>query len=299
VSLPTFIVIGASRSGTTSLHHFLGQHPDIYMSPVKSPNYFVSGDALPPWEGRRLRAMARQWVTDRQAYERLFARVHGEQAVGEVSPVYLQSRAAPQRILDTCPDVQLVAILREPVTRAYAHYLGRRRDGLDRRTDFRAVVEEELSAPLPDEVAFGSYVGASRYHHFLREFFARFPADRIRIHLFEEFTANPRGVLADVFTFLGVDPNLPVDTDARHNRSGEIEGGLRRFVWTRTVGLRTALRPHLPARVRHAGQLVIGRSLDRPPLAPDLRARIGEALRPDVERLQSLIGRDLSGWLQA
>jgi hypothetical protein len=296
VSLPTFIVIGASRSGTTSLHHLLGRHPDVYMAPVKSPNYFVAGDPLPPWEGPRLRSMAKQWITDRRVYEELFAGVRDEAAIGEVSPVYLQSRAAPQRILEACPGARLVAILRDPAERAYAHYLGRRRDGLERRADFGAVVDQELSAPLPDEVAFGSYLGASRYHHFLREYFARFPADRIRIHFFEDFVASPGAVLADILAFVGVDPDVPIETTARHNASGEIDGTVRRWLWTRTVALRTALRPYLPARIRNAGQMVIGGSLARPPLPLDVRARIARALRPDVERLESLIGRDLSRW---
>lgn len=299
MSLPTFIVIGASRSGTTSLHHFLGQHPDIYMSPVKSPNYFVAADPLPAWEGPALQAMARQWIAAREPYEALFAARRTEAAVGEVSPVYLQSRFAPRRIHETCPDAKLIAILREPVNRAYAHYLGRRRDGLERRADFRRVVDQELSSPLPDDVAFGSYIGASRYHHFLRGYFALFPASRIRIYLFEEFVADPRGLLADMFAFLGVDPRAEVDTLARHNRSGEIQGRVRRFAWTRTVGLRTALRPYLPARVRKTGEWLIGRSLERPPLASDLRARVAGVLRPDVERLQALIGRDLSAWARA
>lgn len=298
MSLPTFIVIGASRSGTTALHHFLGQHPDIYVSPVKSPNYFVAGDALPPWEGRVLQAMARHWIADREAYEGLFDAVQGETATGEVSPVYLQSRAAPRRILGACPDVKLVAVLREPVSRAYAHYLGRRRDGLEGREDFRTVVEQELAGPLPDDVAFGSYIGASRYYHFLREYFDCFPAQRIRIHLFEDFVADPGRVLADLFEFVGVDAALGVDTSARYNASGQIGGPLRRFVWTRSVNLRTALRPYLPSRLRDLGQVLIGQSLERPPLAKDLRSRIAEVLRHDVERLQSLLDRDLSGWLQ-
>ena len=87
MTLPNFIVIGASRSGTTSLHHYLGQHPEIHMSPVKSPNFFVAGDAQPAWETAVLRAMARQWITDRDEYEQLFAGASGKHAIGEVSPV--------------------------------------------------------------------------------------------------------------------------------------------------------------------------------------------------------------------
>jgi hypothetical protein len=93
-----------------------------------------------------------------------------------------------------------------------------------------------------------------------------------------------------------VNPDVPIQTEARHNASGEIDGAARRWLWTHTVAVRTALRPYLPARIRDAGQMVIGGSLSRPPLPPDLRARVAQALRPDVDHLESLIGRDLSRW---
>jgi hypothetical protein len=184
------------------------------------------------------------------------------------------------------------------VDRAYAHYHGRRRDGLERRDDFRAVVEAELARPLPDEVAFGSYLGCSRYHHFLEPYFARFPRDRIRIHLFEDFQADPAAVLEDLFDFLAVDRHVAPDTRQQHNRTGLIQGPIRRFFWTRSVGLRTALRPYLPAPVRRTGQLVVGRGLVKPQLDPELRARLAALFRPDVERLQVLIDRDLTRWLE-
>lgn len=297
MTLPTFLVIGASRSGTTSLHHYLDQHPEIFMSPVKSPNFFVSGDELPLWENPVLRAMARQWVADRGTYEALFYGVGEEKAIGEVSPVYLQSLRAPGRIHAMCPSVKLVAILREPVDRACAHYLGRRRDGLERRADFRDVAEAELARPLPDEVAFGNYLGCSRYHHFLKGYFERFPRERIRIYLYEDLQADAGGVLRDLYAFLNVDHSFVADTGRSHNRTGVIRAPLRRFVWTRSVRLRTALRPYLPAAVRDAARIVLGRELVKPRLDSELRDRLARVLRSDVERLQDLIRRDLSGWI--
>jgi Sulfotransferase family len=295
MTLPSFLVIGASRSGTTSLHHYLGQHPDVYMSPVKSPNYFVSADPLPAWEGAVPRAMARQWISERSRYEALFAGAGGRRAIGEVSPVYLQSVHAPARILDACPDARLVAILRHPVDRAWAHYLGRRRDGLEPRDDFRAVVEAEMARPLPDQVAFGSYLGCSRYHHFLAGYFARFPRERIRVYLFDELLADAGALVADLFAFVGVEARIAVDTERRHNQTGVARSPLRRLLWTRTVRARTALRPLLPARVRDVGRMVLG-ELERPALDPELRARIARVLAPDLERLEALLDRDLARW---
>ena len=297
MALPNFIVIGASRAGTTSLQAYLAQHPEVHMCPVKSPNHFVAKDALPPWEGPAVQAMARQWVACRSVYEALFDSPAEKRVRGEVSPVYLQSRQAPRRIREACGEIKLVAILRDPVERAYAHFLGRRRDGLEDRREFRQVIEEELSRPLPDEVAFGCYLGCSRYHHFLKDYLELFPTEHVRIYLFEDLQADAGALLADLFGFLEVDARFTPDTSRRHNRSGEIAGPLRRMLWTRSVRLRTALRPHLPAVVRDAAQPFFREQLVKPPPDAGLRARAIAALRPDVERLAERIGRNLSHWL--
>lgn len=297
MTLPNFLVIGAGRSGTTSLHRWLGQHPDVFVSGEKSPNFFVSHEPLPPREGPRLRAMARQWVSDPGEYAALFDGARVEKAVGEVSPVYLQATSAPQRIRAALPDVRLVAILREPVSRAHAHFLGRRRDGLETRADFAAVVREELSGPLPDAVAFGHYLGCGRYHHFLRGYFDHFPRERIRIYLFEDLMADPAALMADLYGFLGVDPGFVPDTGRRHGRTGVVSNPVARAVWTASVGVRTALRPWVPRAIRDLAAPIFLRRLERPPLDPELRERLREVFREDVERLEALIGRDLSRWL--
>ncbi len=297
MTLPNFIVIGAGRSGTTSLHHYLGQHPEIYLCPEKSPNFFVSDEVQPEWEGPTVRRMAQHWVRDRGAYEALFDRARGERAIGEASPVYLQALSAAPAIAKLCPDARLVAILRDPVDRAYTHFLGRRRDGLDSRVDFREVVAEERSRPLPDSVAFGNYLGCGRYHHFLGPYFELFPRERIRVYLYDDLVSDAHGLLADLFAFLDVDPTFVPSTEKRHAQTGVIENSLLRAVWTGSVSLRTAVRPYLPAVVRDLGRPIFARRLAKEHLEPELRAELIEVFRDDIGRLQGLIGRDLKQWL--
>jgi hypothetical protein len=300
VSLPNFVVIGASRSGTTSLHHYLGQHPDIYVSPRKSPNYFVAPDPQPPRENATLQAMAKQWISTQKAYEAEFRGVTDERAVGDISPVYLQSIHAAKRIKDTlAPSTKFIAILRNPVDRAYAHYLGRRRDGLEPVEDFNAIVERELAGPVNDDIAFGSYIGCGKYHHFLKPFYEQFPADNIRVYLFDQLQEDLPGLLRDLFLFLGVDPNHQVDTTLSHNQTGIIANPLLRTLWTRSVGVRTKMRPYLPAFIRHTSRSILAKQVSKPSLGTDVRQKISSALREDTQQLQQLIGRDLSNWLSA
>jgi hypothetical protein len=181
MTLPNFVVIGASRSGTTTLHRWLHEHPDVFVPREKSPNYFASFEAIPPWEPAPARAMARQWVNDLTAYQSLFDDVDREVAIGEVSPVYLQAVGIPRRVRDLLPEAKLIVVLRNPVDRAYAHYLGRRRDGIEAVSSFSMLIEQELAEPLPDDVAFGHYVGCGRYHHFLRAYATAFDRSQIRV----------------------------------------------------------------------------------------------------------------------
>ena len=293
---PTFIVIGAGRAGTTSLHGYLAQHPQVFVSAEKSPNYFVSGDPLPEWEGPRLRAMARQWVSDPEAYAALFAAAGAATARGDVSPVYLQSLNAPGRIKAAYPGVKLVAILREPVERAYAHYMGRCRDGLESRATFTDVVAEELARPLPDTVAFGSYLGCGRYHHFLQPYYDLFPRNQIRVYLYEDLIRDAGALMRDLFGFLGVDAGFEPDMRLRKGQTGVVRHPLVRLLWTRSVGVRTALRPWLPRVLRDLAAPIVLRDLQRPMLDAGTHARLRPLFAEDIQRLQTLIGRDLSHW---
>ncbi len=298
MTLPDFFVVGAGRSGTTALHRLLGRHPEIFIPAEKSPNHFVCADPLPEWEGPLLRRMAAAWVTDRDDYAQLFAAAAPGQRVGEVSPPYLQSLRAPLRIEQACPRARIVAILRDPAERAHAHFLGRRRDGLEPRAEFATVVREELGRGLPDEVAFGSYLGCGRYHHFLAPYIELFGSERVRVYLHEDLERDPAGLLADLFGFLGVDPEVRVDPGGRPAPTGELRNPLLRLAWTRTAALRTALRPHLPVRLRDGLSPLRPAALERGELDSGLRSELVEVYRQDIVRLAELIERDLSAWLR-
>lgn len=297
-SLPNFVVIGASRSGTTSLHHYLGQHPDIYVSPNKSPNYFVAEDPQPDWENATLQAMASQWISSLTAYEAQFHGVTNESAIGDISPAYLQSIHTAKRIKETlAPSTKFVAILRNPVDRAYAHYLGRRRDGLELDESFDAIVERELGGALNHEIAFGSYIGCGRYYHFLKPFYEQFPANNIRVYLFDQLQNDLPGLLRDLFLFLDVDPDYLVDTAFSHNQSGIITNPLLRTLWTRSVDLRTRIRPYLPGSIRHTSRSILAQQVSKPLLRRDVRQKISAAVHEDTLQLQQLSGLDLLSWL--
>jgi hypothetical protein len=298
VALPNFLVIGAGRSGTTSLHYYLRQHPQVFLPTVKSPSYFFCCDQ-PTIDDPAQRALTRNYfVRDFEQYQALFDSASDEKAVGEVSPVYLASTLVAARIAETLPSAKLIAILRHPVDRAYARFVGRLRDGLERRRSFAQVVADEQREGLVRDVSFGTYIASGFYSDVLLSYFDKFPRDRIRIHLFEDFVRDPSGILRDLFEFLGVDRDVTIQTGTAHNRSGGvIRNPVLRFVWTRSSPVRLRLRSRIPAAARDAVFRAFTKRLATPALDPRLRADLIGLFRSDIERTARLLDRDLSHWL--
>lgn len=136
--LPNFLIIGASKAGTTSLYDYLDQHPDIYMSPRKETNFFarVNGDPGYYEPVDELRKRLRRPIKTLEAYQALFARVANEKAIGEASPWYLLEDQVPERIQDYIRQVKLIAILRNPVEQAYSLFQDYIRAGKEPQADF-------------------------------------------------------------------------------------------------------------------------------------------------------------------
>ena len=187
--LPDFLVIGAFKAGTTSLHHYLDKHPRIFMTRLKEPNFFAHTKSDPNHDNRNIFP-----VTDLAQYERLFADARADQLKGEASPGYLPSKQAPRKIKEQIPDIRLLATLRDPVDRAYSHYLMELRN-------------EQISLP-PNEAfdAGGYWLEASNYARQLNRYLEHFRPDQIKVVLYEEMRSDADKVVHDILDWLGLPP---------------------------------------------------------------------------------------------
>lgn len=296
--LPTFLVIGAGRSGTTTLHHHLAAHPDVHLPPVKAPSHFYCVDRQAPTDPVRRRITREYFVPDARRYEALFQGAGEAAAVGEVSPAYLAATFVAERISSRLPDVRLVAIFRDPIERVRARWTARVRDGLERRS-FAQLVADELPAAGPIDDAAGTDLAAGFVSHVVRTYIDRFPTEHLRWYLHDDLRDDADGVVRDLYDFVGVDPGVPIDAGRRDNPSGGLIGsGPLRAVWTATARARVLVRPVVPRPVRDAAFRMVTRSLRPPdPIDPATRLRLCELYRDEVDTLGRLIGRDLSAWL--
>lgn len=304
---PNFLIIGAGRAGTTSLHHYVGQHPDVFTSPIKETNYFAyrvaassaaSAGAAPPGSAEPETTFP---VRSLGKYRKLFRGASGARAVGEASPRYMADPRVADEIAAVLPDVRIVAILRDPVERAYSSYLFHRRDGRETRS-FDEAIRQEREGTADPGLRFGQrhYTSLGFYDRLLAPYFERFPRDRIGIFLFDDLRRDAEGLMRDLFRFLGVDPGFEPDLGVRYNASGVPRRGLARAAFRKRPWIVRARRS-LPRPVRERMDRWIealrSRRLESPPLPDDARRRLRALFAADLARLEERIARDLSGWL--
>nr|MDJ0649638.1 sulfotransferase [Xenococcaceae cyanobacterium MO_188.B19] len=188
--MPNFLIIGAAKAGTTSLYNYLKEHPQIYMSPVKEPRFFYLMNEKLDFRGPGDENILNSSTSDLEDYSTLFQGVSNEIAIGEASSMYLYHPKTPKRIKSYVPDVKMITILRDPVERAYSHFLMNVKNGLEPLTDFVQVLQEE-------EIRIRSNWG-SNWHHKARGFyysqvkryFDIFDRSQIKIYLYEDLKTN-------------------------------------------------------------------------------------------------------------
>jgi hypothetical protein len=302
--MPTFLMIGAAKAGTTSLYAQLRSHPDVFMSAIKEPNYFAFAGHENLFKGIRIGRTDPTVVTAPERYRALFAGATTETAIGEASVVYLYLPWCAERIERELPDVRLVVMLRNPVERAFSQYLHALRDGFEDLSSFDDALDAEPRRISENETPMLHYAAQGLYHEQLARYYRTFDRDRIRVYLYDDYGTDPSAILRDLYSFLGVDPAHAPDTSRTYNESGvpksrllygtftSLVAAVRRGASTSPVGARI-LHSELSAKLSARATSLL---LAKPPMPERARARLTEFYRDDVSRLEGLIGRDLSAW---
>lgn len=292
MTLPTFIIIGAAKAGTTALYWYFAEHPDVFMSPVKETFYFAYGvDET----GKLLYGdpdVHRFPIKTRSEYEALFADAGAAKAIGEASPIYLECPQAADRIRAAIPGARLICSLRHPVERAYSDYLMYLRR---RSKAFDPAVELSPGAAWaqPDS----RWMQVSRYHGQLARYYERFPREQLHVLLSGDLKKDPRGTAGALYRFVGVDPGFVPDFDTPHNVGGTPASPLLERLFTSPT-LRSALEPWVPTRAANWLRRLRTKTMrPAPPLPKALRSELTAHFRDDILRTSSLIGRSLDHWL--
>ncbi|HKX76667.1 MAG TPA: sulfotransferase [Acidimicrobiia bacterium] len=271
--MPTFLIVGAMRSGTSSLVHYLRRHPDIFISQPKELHFF---------DHHYERGV--DW------YEQQFSGAQDKVQVGEATPNYMYDRIAVDRMVHLLPDVKLIAILRNPVARAYSHYWHNRSRGKESLDFVEALQAEPARLALSAESATTfSYADRGRYDRQLRYLLDRFPRQALKVLLFEDLESDPDDVVTEACGHLNLAP-LP------NTFAGVVVNEYTEF---RSLTLRR-LAKRLPSPMaRLAAGINVRRGRGYIPLSPDIRRRLELLYRDEIELASELTGRDLAKiWFQ-
>jgi hypothetical protein len=302
---PDLFIVGAPKSGTTSVYEWLKTHPDVFMTPVKEPCYYAR-DLAADKSGNFLR-----YDVDRDRYVALFADAGDATRIGEASTRYLYSNDAPRLIADEQPNAFIVAILRNPIdmiASLHAHKLAGGTEDLPRLED-ALVAEADRHAgkriPKDSNPHLATYRDRARFGEQLQRWYDVFSRERVHVIVFEELVRDPATHFTRLLQFLEVSPDHQPAAFTAHNPAHGARGGPVRAIGrsrpVQFVAWRLLPKVIGDARTRALSRRIghsklQRRSAERAQVSPRLRERLEAELAPDVAKLSELLGRDMAAF---
>jgi hypothetical protein len=301
MSTPNFFLIGAPKCGTTAISEYLAEREDVFFSKPKEPLFWCSDLGIEP------HALRAETLAD---YESLFSKAHPvkHKIIGEGTTSYLRSREAIKNCRTRYSNAKFVAILRNPTDVAYAFHMEQLYTGLEKEQDFetawldqsrREAEWDKATDGRPDSVL---YRRIASFAAQIETFFELVPADRRKVIIYDDFRDDPRSVWLDLLSFLELEDDGRRDFSPRNAAHAQRFPRLSHFLLAPPKPLAPVIKALRMTLLSRQSKLVaklksflnVKRARSR--LDPDLRAKVTAEFKPDVERLEILLGRDLSAW---
>ena len=300
---PDFLIIGAPKAGTTALHAALAQHPEVFVSDPKEPKYWLCDDAPPPaWRGPGDAHSQQEWIWRREEYDDLFRPAAGHLLRGESTPFYLWSRGAHRRLAESLPSVRMIAVVRDPVDRAYSNWMHLWSDGLEPEADFETAFGLQDRRVAAGWAPFWRYRDLGRYGEQLAHLRNLVGTERLLVLRYRDLVDTPEAAVDRACRFLGISEGQ-VSRIPHDNARSFVAPGWRPLILGPAVRLGARLGAYAPPRVwrRASAPLVAalqgGEEAHRPRLSAEQRERLLPAFASDIELLGRVSGEDFSDWL--
>ena len=283
-----FLIVGAAKSGTTSLYQYLNQHPYIFMPTNKEPWFFCS-DAVDDSLNIRLDIIRKE-----EDYWNLFCPATDEQLKGEASTGYLFFyKHTIQNIKRYVPEwkyLKIIMIIRNPIDRAFSHYLNDRVGGTINKSFYRVVDECLLGKVNPED----NYIDYGFYYSQIQAYLENFK--HVKIILFDDFKNDSESVVSEIFDFLDVDSSFRPSIDLQYNVSAK-KNVVSNMIYKKNF-IKSFTQLCLPKIAREKIKNFLLKTFsEKPVLNEKTKSRLREIYRQDISELQRLIDKDLSRWL--
>jgi len=283
------MIVGAQKSGTTSLMEYMSQHPSISMSTITEFGYFIHDDQYKK--------------PDTEIFDMYFEKDHlkPNSILCAKSAATLMSHVALERMYEHNPDMQLVVLLRNPVERAYSLFWYNKRLGHESSDDFSDLIRrEELNYRNEIDAINRSYLDGGKYIEYLKDIYSIFPQNQVHIYQFEEFKSNPEKVCKELFTTLNLDitEDIELETTKNHNRGGVVKYPIITKIINSSITQKfTKL---IPYKLRKKLDRTIRSSNIKDEKYPEMTSKDREYLRSYFntynEKLENQIGINVKNW---
>ncbi len=307
---PDFFLVGAAKAGTTSLYNYLDQHPDIYMSPVKEPNFFSTDINVDDFcstyrkntflendnyfNDRPLKPLQLAFIRKKGQYDALFEPAGRNKIKGEASTSYLFSQVAAKNIYGCNPNAKIIIIIRNPVERIFSHYLMALRYGFT-HLSFKKALEKDMQHPDKGWGKSELFVELGMYYEQIKRYFDIFSADKVKIFLFDELKNAPERLMSACFEFLEV-KNISFKSFSEHNKA-LVPGHSRMNTFLVKTGAKNVIKSLVSENMKKRLKNIFYN--EKFPVMSDFeKVYVKKLYAENVTKTAELINKDLSHWLK-
>ena len=285
-----FFIVGAPKSGTTSLYNYLNQHPEIVMSSQKEPDYFSD---------YKIQKQGLYYTKNRidtiEKYIKLFDTTKKKVIYGEASVSYLFYEDIAKNIKEYNSDAKIIFLLRNPIDRAFSHYLMDYRLGFVKDT-FENIIFKKTNHKDRD-LFFQQYLSVGEYAKQIERYLDVFAKKDILIIDYEDFSLDLNITIKRIFSFLNVNDKFLPDLKVSHNKFVVSKNILIRFLYSysRIRNLISFILPQfLLIYIRH----IFFQDWNKPQISNKTRTKLKDYFADDIMSLSNILDKDYSRWIK-
>ena len=276
---PNFFIVGTPKSGTTSLFHYLQEHPEVFLPELKEPHFFSCPEVKNTYYKTKI-------VDSKEEYLDLYQERESYKAVGDLSSSYLFNKETPKRIHQFNPYAKIIIVLRNPVERALSHYL------MDVNLGY---INASLSKVINNKDTFKQhyqeYIELGFYEQQIRAYTKQFPDSQIKVVLSDTLYANTAETLKDIYSFINVSTTFITDFETVHNSYT-----VPRFKALKSLVQSDGLKKMIPSGLKSGLKSLIYKTNAEKPKLEVEKNLLREIYKKSIVETETLINQDLSSW---
>ena len=276
---PNFFIVGTPKSGTTSLFHYLQEHPEVFLPELKEPHFFSCPEVKNTYYKTKI-------VDSKQEYLDLYQERESYKAVGDLSSSYLFNKETPKRIHQFNPYAKIIIVLRNPVDRALSHYL------MDVNLGYINVpLLEVINNKDTFKQHYQEYIELGFYEQQIRAYIKQFPDSQIKVVLSDTLYANTAETLKDIYSFINVSTTFITDFETVHNSYT-----VPRFKALKSLVQSDGLKKMIPSGLKSGLKSLIYKTNAEKPKLEVEKNLLREIYKKSIVETETLINQDLSSW---